>query len=49
LSDTEFKSNGLINLMEETSRQHSIQAWLLLAAFSQIFSKNFEQKGSGKI
>jgi hypothetical protein len=42
LSEARLKSNGLINLAEEISRQPSIQTvvWLLLAAFSQVYSEN---------
>jgi hypothetical protein len=50
LSEAEFKSNGLINLVEEISREYSIQtmAWLLLMAFSQVYSENWEQKAEWK-
>jgi hypothetical protein len=46
LCDAEFKSNGLVNLVKVVSIQHSIQAmtWLLLAASSQDYSENQEQK-----
>jgi hypothetical protein len=35
LNDAEIKGNGLINLVEEISKQHTIQAmlWLLMAGF----------------
>jgi hypothetical protein len=41
-----FKSIRLINLEEEISRQSSIQgvSWVLMAAFSQVWSNNPEQK-----
>jgi hypothetical protein len=50
LWEVEFKGDGLINLAEETSMQPSIQtvAWLLLDAFSQIYSKSCEQKTEQK-
>lgn len=38
---------GLINLAEDMSRQHSIQAagtWALMTAVSQVYSENGEQK-----
>jgi hypothetical protein len=43
-SKTEFKNSGPVNLMEEIPRQSSSQAvaWLLLAAFSQVYSENCE-------
>jgi hypothetical protein len=42
LWEAEFKSNKLINLAEEISRYPSIQvvAWVLLAAFYQVYSEN---------
>jgi hypothetical protein len=42
---------GLMSLLEEISREQSIQAvaWLLLAAFSQIYSRTREKKQNGKI
>jgi hypothetical protein len=51
LSDAEFKSNGLINLAEEISIKHSIQTVVqtLLAAFIQVYRKNWEQQQIAKI
>jgi hypothetical protein len=48
LNEDEFKSNGLITLTKEISRQPSIQAatWILLAASSQVYSENQEQNAS---
>jgi hypothetical protein len=48
--EAEFKGDTLINLMEEMLGQPSIQAvaWLLLAAFSQIYNENWEQKAEQK-
>jgi hypothetical protein len=45
-----LKGDGLINLVEEISRQHSIQVvvWLLLAAVKQNYSKNWELKAEQK-
>jgi hypothetical protein len=49
LNEAEYKSNGLINLPEESSRQHSILASMnVLAVFSQIYSENKEQKNRVK-
>jgi hypothetical protein len=38
-----LKVSGLISLVEEISKQTSIQgeAWLLLAAFTQFYSENW--------
>jgi hypothetical protein len=46
LWDSVFKGNRLINLVEEISKKPSIQTvtWVLLVAFSQIYSENWEQK-----
>lgn len=46
----DIKSGGLINLMEEISKLPSVQgvAWILLVAFSQIYSENQEQKADIK-
>lgn len=41
-----FKGGGLVNLMHKRSTQSSIQgytAWVLLAAFTQIYSENHKQ------
>jgi hypothetical protein len=45
LSEAEFKSNGLINLVEKNLRQHNIQAasGILLDAFIQVYSENKEK------
>jgi hypothetical protein len=45
LWESKFKGDELIYLVEESLRQPSIQAvaWLLLAAFSQIYSENWKQ------
>jgi predicted ATPase len=50
LQEAEFKDNESIYLVEKISIQHSIQVmpWLL-AAFSQNYSENMEQKQSRKI
>jgi hypothetical protein len=50
MSEAQFKNNGLINLAEEISRQHSIQAVeeLLHATFSQVCRENQEQKAKQK-
>jgi hypothetical protein len=50
LCEAEFKSNALVQMVEEISRQSSIQskAWILLTAFSQIYNENWEQKQSRK-
>ncbi|KAM5187284.1 von Willebrand factor D and EGF domain-containing protein [Callospermophilus lateralis] len=44
--EADFKSDRLLNLVEEISRQHSIHtvSWTLLVAFSQIYGDNQEQK-----
>lgn len=46
LKDVEFKSNEIIYLLEEISRQHSIQgvACLLLTYFDKINSENLKLK-----
>lgn len=45
-NEAEFKSNELICLEKETSRYPSIQvtAWVVLIAFSLLYSKNSKQK-----
>jgi hypothetical protein len=50
LWEAEFNGNGLIKLVEEISRQASIYSvtWLLLAAFRQVYSENWEQKAEQK-
>jgi hypothetical protein len=42
----EFKSDGLTNLAEETSRQSTIQAvsWLLLAALTRFMMRTGSKK-----
>lgn len=49
LCKAKFKGDGLINLVEEISRQHSTQvvAWILLA-FSQVYCETGEQKAEWK-
>jgi hypothetical protein len=46
IQEAEFKGYKLINLVEEISRQPSIQAMTLLlcAALSQVHSENCQQK-----
>jgi hypothetical protein len=46
----EFKYDGLVYLVEETSRQYSIQAvaWIWLTFKNQIYSENWKQKAEGK-
>lgn len=41
---TRFKNNELINVEEEFARQHNIQGmtWLMLAALSKVYGKNWE-------
>jgi hypothetical protein len=50
LWEAEFKGNRVMNLVEEISKQPSIQAvaWLLLDAFSQVYSENQEQRTEQK-
>jgi hypothetical protein len=45
-----LKGDGLINLAEEISRHHSVQAvaWLLLAAFQPCLRENQKYKGEQK-
>lgn len=42
LQDTEIKHGQVIDLVEQISRQYNVQtvAWVLLAAFKQIYSEN---------
>jgi hypothetical protein len=46
LWEVEFKGNRLINLLKEILRQRRIHAvaWVLLVAFSEIYSEFWEQK-----
>jgi hypothetical protein len=48
--EAEFKGGRLSNLIEEISKQPRNQAtiWILLAAFSHIYSGNWEQKAEHK-
>jgi hypothetical protein len=50
LCGAEFKDDGLINLMEEISSQHSVQdvTWILVGAFSKIYCMNCEQNADHK-
>jgi hypothetical protein len=50
LWEAEFKCDVLINLAEEISRQHSIQAvlWALLAVFTQVYNENEDQNAEQK-
>lgn len=47
---TDFKGGRIIHLLEDFSRVCNIQAvaWVLLAAFSQIYSGNQEQNAKNK-
>jgi hypothetical protein len=48
LSEAEYKDNGLLNLTEEMSRLWSVQAfaWIMLAAFSQVYNVIVNKKQS---
>jgi hypothetical protein len=45
LGKAEFKGGTLVNLVKDISREPSLWAvvWILLTAFSQIYSKNKKQ------
>lgn len=49
--EAELKNNGLIYLVKDISRQHSLQAtaWLLLATCSKVYKENSYQKWDRKI
>lgn len=49
--ETEFKNNGLIYLVKDISREHSLQvtAWLLLATCSKVYNEKSGQKWDRKI
>lgn len=46
LQGTEIQNGGLINLVEEITKQSSAQAvaWVLLSIFSQIYNKSQEKQ-----
>lgn len=49
--EAEFKNNGLIYLVKDLSRQHSLQAtaWLQLATCSKVYNQKSDQKWDRKI
>jgi hypothetical protein len=50
LWEVQFKDDVLINLMEEMSRQPSLQTvtWAMPAIFSHIYSEDWKQKAERK-